>query len=183
MARQLIIANPSVKKVVQSGGDVKNKRQSMADLKLRRLNELKLQPIEDPERPRIKVSEVGFTIQHDLLYCRKRRERLLWKILSRDPPSKPPSPLTGPSRGSNLLSIDQEGKRTSYPVSARRLIPLNGSLRKLAARLRSLMPMLQTGSHKSSITMKVEAEVLSHKTFIPGKSLLRPLNQGDSNIS
>ena len=45
-------------------GDVKNKKQSMADLKLRRLNELNMRLKEDLERPRIKVSEaaMGYAI-------------------------------------------------------------------------------------------------------------------------
>ena len=44
---------------VRTGGDVKNKKQSMADLKLRRLNELNMRLREDLERPRIKVSEAA----------------------------------------------------------------------------------------------------------------------------
>ena len=40
-------------------GDVKNKKQSMADLKLRRLNELNLRLREDLDRPRIRVSEAS----------------------------------------------------------------------------------------------------------------------------
>ena len=40
-------------------GDVKNKKQSMADLKLRRLNELNMRLREDLDRPRIKVSEAS----------------------------------------------------------------------------------------------------------------------------
>jgi hypothetical protein len=44
---------------IRAGGDVKNKKQSMADLKLRRLNELNMRLKEDLERPRIKVSEAA----------------------------------------------------------------------------------------------------------------------------
>ena len=44
---------------IRAGGDVKNKKQSMADLKLRRLNELNMRLKEDLERPRIKVSEAS----------------------------------------------------------------------------------------------------------------------------
>jgi len=44
------------------GGDVKNKKQSMADLKLRRLNELNSRLKEDLERPRIKVSEASMSL-------------------------------------------------------------------------------------------------------------------------
>ena len=44
---------------IRAGGDVKNKKQSMADLKLRRLNELNMRLKEDLERPRIRVSEAS----------------------------------------------------------------------------------------------------------------------------
>ena len=40
-------------------GDVKSKKQSMNDLKLRRLNELNLRLREDLDRPRIRVSEAS----------------------------------------------------------------------------------------------------------------------------
>ena len=43
-------------------GDVKNKKQSMADLKLRRLNELNLRLREDLDRPRIRVSEASMRL-------------------------------------------------------------------------------------------------------------------------
>ena len=46
---------------LRPGGDVKNKKQSMADLKLRRLNELNSRLREDLERPRIKVSEASMS--------------------------------------------------------------------------------------------------------------------------
>ncbi|KAL8678078.1 MAG: hypothetical protein Q9186_005543 [Xanthomendoza sp. 1 TL-2023] len=46
---------------IRAGGDVKNKKQSMADLKLRRLNELNSRLKEDLERPRIKVSEASMS--------------------------------------------------------------------------------------------------------------------------
>ena len=46
---------------IRTGGDVKNKKQSMADLKLRRLNELNMRLKEDLERPRIKVSEAAMS--------------------------------------------------------------------------------------------------------------------------
>lgn len=44
-----------------SGGEVKNKKQSMADLKLRRLNELNSRLKDDLERPRVKVSEAAMS--------------------------------------------------------------------------------------------------------------------------
>src|SRR4051812_2353039 len=44
---------------VRDGGDAKSKKQSMADLKLRRLQELNSRLKEDLERPRIKVSEAS----------------------------------------------------------------------------------------------------------------------------
>lgn len=46
---------------IRSQGDVKNKKQSMADLKLRRLNELNSRLREDLDRPRIKVSEASMS--------------------------------------------------------------------------------------------------------------------------
>jgi hypothetical protein len=44
---------------IRSGGNPHNKRQNMAELKLRRLNELNVRLKEDLERPRIKVSEAS----------------------------------------------------------------------------------------------------------------------------
>lgn len=44
---------------IRAGGDGKNKKQSMADLKLRRLNELNGRLTEDLNRPRIRVSEAA----------------------------------------------------------------------------------------------------------------------------
>ena len=46
---------------VRDGGDAKNKKQSMADLKLRRLNELNSRLKEDLERPRVKVAEASMS--------------------------------------------------------------------------------------------------------------------------
>ena len=44
---------------MRPGGDGKNKKQSMSELKLRRLNELNMRLKEDLERPRIRVSEAS----------------------------------------------------------------------------------------------------------------------------
>ena len=44
---------------MRPGGDGKAKKQSMAELKLRRLNELNMRLKEDLERPRIRVSEAS----------------------------------------------------------------------------------------------------------------------------
>lgn len=46
---------------LRPGGDVKNKKQSMAELKLRRLNELNLRLKEDLDRPRVKVGEASMS--------------------------------------------------------------------------------------------------------------------------
>jgi hypothetical protein len=46
---------------IRTGGDGKNKKQSMADLKLRRLNELNLRLKEDLDRPRVKVAEASMS--------------------------------------------------------------------------------------------------------------------------
>jgi len=52
-------------------GDMKNKKQSMADLKLRRLNELNLRLREDLDRPRIKVSEASMSL---ITYCNTTKD-------------------------------------------------------------------------------------------------------------
>lgn len=44
---------------LRSGGDAKTKKQSMAELKLRRLNELNIRLREDLDRRRIPVSEAS----------------------------------------------------------------------------------------------------------------------------
>ncbi|KAI9931608.1 hypothetical protein MW887_010185 [Aspergillus wentii] len=46
---------------LRSGGDVKNKKQSVADLKYRRLTELNARLKEDLDRPRVKVSEASLS--------------------------------------------------------------------------------------------------------------------------
>ena len=46
---------------LRASGDVKAKKQSMADLKLRRLNELNSRLREDLDRPRITVSEASMS--------------------------------------------------------------------------------------------------------------------------
>jgi GGL domain len=57
---------------LRDGGDAKNKKQSMADLKLRRLNELNLRLKEDLDRPRIKVAEASMSYVEfttSLVFC------------------------------------------------------------------------------------------------------------------
>ncbi|CAD6588119.1 MAG: hypothetical protein ASARMPREDX12_003169 [Alectoria sarmentosa] len=56
---------------IRAGGDVRNKKQSMADLKLRRLNELNSRLREDLERPRIKVSEASMSL---IQYCTNTKD-------------------------------------------------------------------------------------------------------------
>lgn len=46
---------------LRAQGDGKNKKQSMADLKLRRLNELNMRLKEDLDRPRVRVSEASMS--------------------------------------------------------------------------------------------------------------------------
>ncbi|KAI5284953.1 hypothetical protein KEM55_000904, partial [Ascosphaera atra] len=43
------------------GGAVRDKKQSMAELKLRRLNELNVRLKEDLDRPRVKVAEASMS--------------------------------------------------------------------------------------------------------------------------
>jgi len=45
----------------RDGGDAKSKKQSMADLKYRRLQELNSRLKEDLDRPRVKVSEAALS--------------------------------------------------------------------------------------------------------------------------
>ena len=44
---------------IRAGKDPRNKKQSMADLKLRRLNELNLRLKEDLDRPRVTVAQAS----------------------------------------------------------------------------------------------------------------------------
>ena len=53
--------SPAAFEMRGGSGEIKNKKQSMADLKLRRLNELNLRLKEDLDRPRIKVSEAALS--------------------------------------------------------------------------------------------------------------------------
>lgn len=55
---------------LRSGGDVKNKKQSVADLKYRRLTELNVRLKEDLDRPRVKVSEASLSyVAHSAIHC------------------------------------------------------------------------------------------------------------------
>ncbi|KAJ5911837.1 Guanine nucleotide-binding protein subunit gamma, partial [Penicillium subrubescens] len=56
---------------LRSGGDVKNKKQSVADLKYRRLTELNARLKEDLDRPRVKVSEAALSL---INYCNNTRD-------------------------------------------------------------------------------------------------------------
>ncbi|KAF9886825.1 hypothetical protein FE257_011072 [Aspergillus nanangensis] len=51
---------------LRSGGDVKTKKQSVADLKFRRLTELNARLKEDLDRPRFKVSDASRSL---IEYC------------------------------------------------------------------------------------------------------------------
>ncbi|KAL8934380.1 MAG: hypothetical protein Q9211_005253 [Gyalolechia sp. 1 TL-2023] len=78
---------------IRAGGDVKNRKQSMADLKLRRLNELNSRLKEDLERPRIKVSEASMSLIH---YCQNTKDFMvpsLWgQVDKREDPYAPQQP-------------------------------------------------------------------------------------------
>ncbi|MCJ1243095.1 Guanine nucleotide-binding protein subunit gamma [Trapelia coarctata] len=80
---------------IRTGGDVKNKKQSMADLKLRRLNELNMRLKEDLERPRIKVSEASMSL---IQYCNTTRDFMvpsLWGQVDRREDPYAPQPSGG----------------------------------------------------------------------------------------
>ncbi|KAI4277891.1 MAG: hypothetical protein LQ337_001437 [Flavoplaca oasis] len=78
---------------IRAGGDARNKKQSMADLKLRRLNELNSRLKEDLERPRIKVSEASMSL---IQYCQNTRDFMvpsLWgQVDKREDPYAPQQP-------------------------------------------------------------------------------------------
>ncbi|KAI9740993.1 MAG: Guanine nucleotide-binding protein subunit gamma [Cirrosporium novae-zelandiae] len=75
---------------LRSGGDAKNKKQSMADLKLRRLNELNLRLKEDLDRPRVKVAEASMSL---ISYCNNTKDYMVpsvWgNVEKRDDPYAP----------------------------------------------------------------------------------------------
>ncbi|KAL2863881.1 guanine nucleotide-binding protein subunit gamma [Aspergillus lucknowensis] len=56
---------------LRSGGNVKNQKQSVADLKYRRLTELNARLKEDLDRPRVKVSEAAMSL---INYCNNTRD-------------------------------------------------------------------------------------------------------------
>lgn len=63
---------------LRSGGDVRNKKQSVADLKYRRLTELNARLKEDLDRPRVKVSEAALSyVAYDLLDSTRLESSLL----------------------------------------------------------------------------------------------------------
>lgn len=62
---------------MRSGGDGRNRKQSMAELKLRRLQELNARLKEDLERRRIPVSEAANEYVIDCLQARMRSDRVL----------------------------------------------------------------------------------------------------------
>lgn len=58
----------------KDGGDARSKKQSMADLKLRRLQELNTRLKEDLERPRVKVAEASMNL---ITYCNQTRDYMV----------------------------------------------------------------------------------------------------------
>lgn len=90
---------------VKDGGDARSKKQSMADLKLRRLQELNTRLKEDLERPRVKVAEASnryvschwiaqFTNTNSLItYCNQTRDYMVpsvWgQVDKKDDPYNP----------------------------------------------------------------------------------------------
>lgn len=59
---------------LRSGGDVKNKKQSVADLKYRRLTELNGRLKEDLDRPRVKVSEAALSSVELFFFVEKHKQ-------------------------------------------------------------------------------------------------------------
>ncbi|KAI9849683.1 MAG: hypothetical protein M1837_002809 [Sclerophora amabilis] len=77
----------------RAGGDpvqIKNKKQSMADLKLRRLTELNLRLREDLDRPRIKVSDAAMGLINYTSQTRDFMVPQMWGTVDkRDDPYAP----------------------------------------------------------------------------------------------
>ena len=67
---------------VRDGGDAKSKKQSMADLKLRRLQELNSRLKEDLERPRVKVAEASMRYVAQINYFDAMRLLTLGRAVS-----------------------------------------------------------------------------------------------------
>ncbi|KAI1910583.1 Guanine nucleotide-binding protein subunit gamma [Ophidiomyces ophidiicola] len=62
---------PAAYENLRPRGDGRNNRQNMAELKLRRLNELNARLKEDLERPRVKVTEASMSL---INYCNNTRD-------------------------------------------------------------------------------------------------------------
>ncbi|KAN0077881.1 GGL domain containing protein [Elaphomyces granulatus] len=60
-------------------GDVKNKKQSVADLKYRRLQELNSRLKEDLDRPRVRISEASISL---ITYCNSTRDFMVPSVWS-----------------------------------------------------------------------------------------------------
>lgn len=101
----------------KDGGDARSKKQSMADLKLRRLQELNARLKEDLERPRVKVQEASMryaavcislplsilTTSSLITYCSQTRDYMVpsvWgQVERKDDPYNPSSQTGGGSDG------------------------------------------------------------------------------------
>ncbi|KAI9873196.1 MAG: Guanine nucleotide-binding protein subunit gamma, partial [Pleopsidium flavum] len=68
---------PAAYDMRNGSGEIKTKKQSMADLKLRRLNELNLRLKEDLDRPRVKVSEAAMSL---ITYTNNTRDYMVPSI-------------------------------------------------------------------------------------------------------
>lgn len=84
----------------KDGGDARSKKQSMADLKLRRLQELNTRLKEDLERPRVKVQEASMSL---ITYCNQTRDYMVpsvWgQVEKKDDPYNPSSSSGGGGGG------------------------------------------------------------------------------------
>jgi guanine nucleotide-binding protein subunit gamma, fungi len=99
---------------VRDGGDAKSKKQSMADLKLRRLQELNSRLKEDLERPRVKVAEASMryiaivrlshrvtnTVNSLINYCNQTRDYMVPSVWGQvDKKEDPYNPQSAGSDG------------------------------------------------------------------------------------
>ncbi|KAI9796729.1 MAG: hypothetical protein M1825_006515 [Sarcosagium campestre] len=84
---------------IRAGGDpvqIKNKKQSMADLKLRRLTELNLRLREDLDRPRVKLSEAAMGLVN---YTNSTKDFMVPQIWGNIDRRDDPYSQTGDNRG------------------------------------------------------------------------------------
>ncbi|KAJ5497785.1 hypothetical protein N7453_006836 [Penicillium expansum] len=104
---------------LRSGGDVKNKKQSVADLKYRRLTELNGRLKEDLDRPRVKVSEAALSL---ISYCNNTRDFMVPSVWGQV--DKREDPLRSSATGRLLHRHVMHSRRELFAMTHFALISL-----------------------------------------------------------